>query len=100
MELLPKRIPYISFDLEPMVRVAILFLAFRFFGIQLWLSVGSRDRDYVDVLFIRDLSLYAWSAFPFDAPYYVIISFVSVQSWSTYNSETRAECPERCLGCS
>jgi hypothetical protein len=49
------------------VRVAILFLAFRLFGIQLWLSVGSRDRDYVNVLFIWDLGLYAWSAFPFGA---------------------------------
>jgi hypothetical protein len=69
VELLPKRIPYLCFDLEPMARVGVtvLFLAFRLFGIQFWLSIVSRHRDYPNILFIRDLGLYAWSALPFAA---------------------------------
>jgi hypothetical protein len=65
VELLPKQIPYLCFDLEPMVGgVAIFFLAFGLFTVEFWLSVV---RDYPDFLFIRDLGLYAWSAFPFGA---------------------------------
>jgi hypothetical protein len=64
VELLPKQIPYLCFDLEPMVGVAVFFLAFGLFTIELWLSVV---RDYLNFLLIRDLGLYAWRAFPFGA---------------------------------
>jgi hypothetical protein len=42
-------------------------LAFRLFRIQFGLSVVSRYRNYLNILFIRDLGLYAWSALPFAA---------------------------------
>jgi len=58
VELLPKRIPHLFFDLEPMVGVAIFFFGFRLFDVQLCLSIFSRHRDYLHFLF-------AWSAFPF-----------------------------------
>jgi hypothetical protein len=69
VELLPERIPYLCFDLEPLARVgiAVLFSAFRLFGIQFWLSLVSCDRDYLNILFVRDFGLYAWSALPFAA---------------------------------
>jgi hypothetical protein len=56
VEFLPERVPYLRFNLEPMIGIIVLFLTLGLFRVCLWFPVIFRRRDHLDV-FVRDLGV-------------------------------------------